>query len=74
MRILTFVLLSMCLSTVAADDRYNPMTNEWETATPDESLRFNPMANDWSYEKKDADLEYQPMQNKWDYEQDDQDE
>lgn len=39
--------LGLCLATtVAAGERYNAMSGEWETAGSDESLRFNPMANE----------------------------
>ena len=69
------LILALCIATTAAaDERYNAMSGEWETAGSDERLRYNPMDGRWSYEEQDADLEYQPMQGKWDYEEDEDEE
>ena len=51
-----------------ADIKYNPFSNQWESAPSDSSLKYNPFDGNWSHEKTESNLEYNPFTGKWDYE------
>lgn len=64
------LILGIFVGASNAEERYNPMSNQWETVgSGEDSLRYNPMADSWSYESDGAELRYQPMQDDWQYEQ-----
>ena len=43
-----FVLLP---NITMADIKYNPFSNQWESAPSDSSLKYNPFDGNWSHEK-----------------------
>jgi hypothetical protein len=51
--IIGFILLGLTLSqtSVAADQKYNPYTQKWETVAPDFVLKYNPYEREWQMKK-----------------------
>ena len=62
------VLLGLALSktSIAADQKYNPYTQKWETVAPDSVLKYNPYEREWKYASPDAKSTYNPHNRSWD--------
>jgi hypothetical protein len=70
MKIITIIIALFVLLTniTMADIKYNPFSQQWESAPSESSLKYNPYNGKWSHESRDSNLEYNPWTGEWDYE------
>lgn len=65
--VLLFLIFVASWSSVCAQvqQKYNPLTNEWETVKPDSTLKYNPFSGRWVYAVPNAVPKHNPMENRW---------
>lgn len=61
------VSLFVFATTAIAEQKYNPYTGDWETASPDSELQYNTHEGNWEYAPEGSSLEYNPHEGKWEY-------
>jgi hypothetical protein len=63
-------LLSVMLfmqTSIAADQKYNPHTQKWETVAPDSVQKYNPYSREWETTSPDSVMKYNPYEHDWQY-------